>query len=130
MVLNWFEDEVIARVENAANINGIAYQILALAQVGITDMDRIDTGFYRNSGYVVEIDGSSNYEETQASGKYSGRSGASQSRERAPQRQPKANHAMVGFAANYAANLEELDGSLGRAVQQAGARLQKVVKKL
>lgn len=115
--VNWFQDDVILAVDGASaqSLLAFAFQIEAIAKTKAA----VDTGFMRNSGYVVGVDTNT----------FQARSEDGRETVSAPEPAPPGG-ATVGFAANYTIYEEERNPFVYPAVlavqQEAGGIIQNV----
>lgn len=123
--VNWYENNVRVVVDDATGdvLNQLAFQVLGQAQVNITQNGQVDTGFLRNSGYVVS-EKSNTFGDTDPSGEYQSRkTGDSVQRNRVDQaRTPDDNGVVAGFAADYAIYQEMANSFLFTALEQVAAQ--------
>lgn len=119
--VDWYEDEVMLRLEDATDdlLKQAAFQMEAHTKTNIRNNGQVDTGFMMNSVYAIYPDGSDSYDATNASGKYQNRSGDSVERNLAPRRTLEDDAgAGVAVGAEYAAYQEQQNSFLYRALEQ------------
>lgn len=108
--VEWYGDDIRAEFKGRtmASLFAAGLQIVAEAQVNITNNGQVDTGFLRLTGYVSGPDDST-YNEISDDGRYRDREGNTVYRYTGPEREPEEdNEVVVGFAAEYAL-FQELD---------------------
>lgn len=137
--INWYTDEVAVVTRQVADdmLALIAFEIIAQAKIYMTDYGFVDTGFARNSGYVIlppssDVRNELPYSKTWISGQYKRTKGDGVYSQavRAPKRRlPSHARAAVVFAAEYAIYLEMRQSFLHRAAQTiAGRRAEAIIK--
>jgi hypothetical protein len=129
--VNWKTQAVVVRVKKTTNkaLAEIARRIRDQARANIESNGQVDSGFMRDSGYVVTKDGT-DYDQTPASGVYqSGKTGRQVKRTRgdvAPL--PADMAAVVGNAASHAIFREVDNSFLYRAAEQVVSEVDGIIE--
>lgn len=123
--INWYEDEVMLAVQDAVNLDKVAFRIEERAKINVTENDQVDTGFMLNAIYTVTREASS-YGEARA------RAGAKNPKARmSPQAALiRGAQAAVAAGAEYSIYQEIKHSFLLRAAQEMAREVGGLVRKL
>lgn len=121
--LKWDSQRVIEAAKKAISMHDLAQ--------GVADRAAnvaVDTGFMKNSFYIITADGINTYNQTWPSGEYINQEGDEVKREKAPAADLGEYQALIGNAAPYAI-LHEIENSfLYTSLEAARDRLPHAVK--
>lgn len=132
--VNWYSQRVKVQIDKQVTkpvLDALAFQIEAQTKVNITDNGQVDTGFMRNSTYVV-TPLRNTHGQTAESGTYpSPKTGQSVQRNAVAAASPPEGGAIVAVAAEYAVYQETKNSFLWRAVETvAGQRADAVIRQV